>query len=816
MGRRALRARSGAVVLFLASLVCAPSLLLMASADAGPARVWFADHKTLKRIDPPTNTVAQSLSVQHQPGALAPDALDGSLWALAHKSLLKLNPAGDLVAELKLQTIAPWLNHPEHLALNPHDGSLWVAGHKGAVRLDRNGKKLAEWQSSSTLRAIALDADDSLWVLTKKELVHLTPQASVKEAVDLQARIRNHRYLAVDGLGGAIWVASAKHVLRFNLFKPTDAPQLVSTAAVSPLDDPEEPDDKDQHEAACDKDHTRIVALGAHPYFGTLWVLTGSSLRLYDRGGTYLRTLGLSAYDLGRLRALAHDALTPALWLAGKQGIARVTDNGEYVTKIGVDKEAQALGVAPFKLQPTLSLIAPADGSRTRNALSLFRLGLGAQCSSVPCTLGETYLRSFTFAADLNGQPVGSLFSINGSEAQFQPASRLPEGQNTFSAKATDLFGHSSEKVTSNFTVDTIPPRFLSIAPADGSAVTSALVTISGSVDDASASVTLLNAAGAAIGLGGPQFGFPVTLASGINVFTLVARDSAGNQASVALRLIRASALSVAVTSIAPDATVSESVLQLSGTYAGPANIGITVNGMVALTFNGEFHVNNLPLQPGWNTLTVVATTPDGQTVTKTLRIYSDRSSRIAATVEPQSGVAPLATRFVLASRLENPVQEIGVDFDGNGTVDFTTSDINAIITHSYTTPGLHRPKITVTDSAGATYSQSLVVLVYDAAQMDVLFRGIWDGMNAALTAGDVATATRHLNKSATTKYKPVFEALLPHMPEIVGSYSPLNRVSISGDIGEYAINRSYQGQRRIYLIYFLKDADGVWRLDAM
>jgi len=53
-------------------------------------------------------------------------------------------------------------------------------------------------------------------------------------------------------------------------------------------------------------------------------------------------------------------------------------------------------------------------------------------------------------------------------------------------------------------------------------------------------------------------------------------------------------------------------------------------------------------------------------------------------------------------------------------------------------------------------------------------------------------------------------------MPEIIASYSPLQRVSVQADIGEYAINRTINGQNRLFLVYFLKDADGVWRLDAM
>lgn len=99
---------------------------------------------------------------------------------------------------------------------------------------------------------------------------------------------------------------------------------------------------------------------------------------------------------------------------------------------------------------------------------------------------------------------------------------------------------------------------------------------------------------------------------------------------------------------------------------------------------------------------------------------------------------------------------------------------------------------------------------------MDQLFNGLWAGMNEALTTRDVTTAAKFLNEGAKQKYQPVFEVLAPHMPEIIASYSPLRRVSISENIGEYAINRTINGKDRIFFIYFLKDVDGVWRVDAM
>jgi hypothetical protein len=77
-------------------------------------------------------------------------------------------------------------------------------------------------------------------------------------------------------------------------------------------------------------------------------------------------------------------------------------------------------------------------------------------------------------------------------------------------------------------------------------------------------------------------------------------------------------------------------------------------------------------------------------------------------------------------------------------------------------------------------------------------------------------TALSYLTPGAQVKYGPVFDALLPHMAEIVASYSPLQQVMVSENLGEYAVTRTINGKIYLFLLYFLKDENGVWKLEAM
>jgi PAS domain-containing protein len=120
------------------------------------------------------------------------------------------------------------------------------------------------------------------------------------------------------------------------------------------------------------------------------------------------------------------------------------------------------------------------------------------------------------------------------------------------------------------------------------------------------------------------------------------------------------------------------------------------------------------------------------------------------------------------------------------------------------------------TDVFGNHTTQQIIVEARDPAQMDQMFRAIWNGMNNALIAGDKDGAMRYLNGTAQRKFGPAFDALMPFMPDIVASYSVLARSSITPGIGEYAVVRTENGQKRLYLIYFMLGADGVWRIDEM
>lgn len=772
------------------------SLLMPAAAQhsaVGPF-VWLADHKQLKRIEVPSGGIEFLALLEHEAEALALDPGDGGVWVLAQKSLLKYNAQGQVVAQVDLKRLAEKLGDPTRLALNPYDASLWVSGEKTLLHVSADGQRLDAWELANVVRDIALDQDESLWVITHTELIQISKQGAVLQNHTLIDRIKNAERLSIDGLGGLLWIANKDELFQLELSRPADPVRAVGLPQ-----------------------KTEIVALGIAPFTGNLWVATKSqNILIYDRNAALLKTVNFQAHDLGDVQSLIHEPVTSSFWLGGKKAVARYDSTGSLLARWAVEKDAHALAATVFMLSPRLTLIEPNNGDLTNNPRPAIRLGLGATCTGIPCLMPEAYTQSIVLNALLNGQSVGSSFIRTPTEAAYVPASRLPEGMNILSAQALDLFGHTSNSINATFTIDTVPPKFIVINPADGSSVTSATVTLSGKLDDLTATVSVQDGAGNVVAFGGANFSFSLQLKAGLNNFVLTARDPAGNQTTQTWR-VTYGGVSVHITAPHAGASLANGGVVVRGNFQGPSNTGITVNDQVAQVVGNQFYAN-INLDPGPNTLTAVATTPEGATASDSVSVNLNRtgSDPIQIRVEPQSGVAPLKVRFRVDNFSGQPIQQINADFNGDGINDFSAGDANAVLEHTYATPGVYFASIAVTDSQNIVTTQTVVVVVRDAGQMDDLFTNLWNGMNNALVRGDVAGAAQYLNESAKLKYVPVFETLKPHFADIVASYSPLRRVSISESIGEYAIVRRSNGQNRIYLIYFLQDADGVWRLDGM
>ena len=277
-------------------------------------------------------------------------------------------------------------------------------------------------------------------------------------------------------------------------------------------------------------------------------------------------------------------------------------------------------------------------------------------------------------------------------------------------------------------------------------------------------------------------------------------------------------AVSVAITEPTSGATIDSDRVNVRGTFIAPTNSGVTVNGRVAFTYGGRFALNELPLTAGSNTIDVVVTALDGRTATKSISVAAAASPPpLQLVADATRGFEPLTVTFTYFRASTVAITKFAIDFDGDGRDDFSTRKAPPTsIENTYTIPGLYNPQLTLLTAAGQTLRSSLSILVESEAARDDLFTGLWSSMNDALVKQNVSAALAHLNAIARQRYAPVFSDLLPDMPAIVASYSSPQRVSVTADVLEYAVNRVIDGEDQIFFVYALRDGDGVWRIDSM
>jgi hypothetical protein len=491
---------------------------------------------------------------------------------------------------------------------------------------------------------------------------------------------------------------------------------------------------------------------------------------------------------------------------AGSHSLAaRATDN-----RAGVTTSAPVnVTVTSPNNPPSVALTSPAAGAAY---MAPATVALAATASDADGSIAKV---DFLAGPTLVGTATKAPYTVAWSG--------VAPGTYALTARATDNLGTSTTSSMVTITVTANQPPTVSLtAPTSGAGFQApARIDLSATASDPDGSVakvdfyagtTLIGTATSA------PYGVAWTdVAGGSYTLTARATDNAGAVTTSAPIAVSVSAPALVITSPANGATIEGDSVTVSGTVDAPANSGVTVNGQVAAVDAAKrFHAVNVPLAPGANTISVTLSTLAGATSTQAVTVTSTGPAPVRVTASPTQGLAPLAVVFQISPADGVQITRVEVDRDGDGSIDqtFTSEPWAATITYSGT--GTIVANVRVTDAQGTVRTSAIPIVLIDAAVLDENLRAVWNGMTAALAAGDKAAAMRYLDASAQQKYGPVFEALLPNMPQIVGSFSAPQSMTVADGIGEYAVNRTINGENRIFLIYFGRNGDGVWRLGSM
>jgi hypothetical protein len=255
------------------------------------------------------------------------------------------------------------------------------------------------------------------------------------------------------------------------------------------------------------------------------------------------------------------DTAAPSISITSPEAAAQINTDSPNVTftaesgattRCQLDDGPLTACSTPFALSGlgegahTVTVEATDSAGNVATAVVAFTVDLTdptAQLTGGPAENGESADDTPTFSFTSN-EPGTFECSIDGSA--FAPCTSpftlpsLGDGAHTFTVRAVDESGNSSNEITRSWTVDTLAPDAPSIdGPADGAAVADSTPTVSGDAGSAEAGSTItIYIDGAMSGTttadpdGSWSYTVPTALADNTFAFTATATDAAGNDSA--------------------------------------------------------------------------------------------------------------------------------------------------------------------------------------------------------------------------------------------------------------------------------------------
>lgn len=388
----------------------------------------------------------------------------------------------------------------------------------------------------------------------------------------------------------------------------------------------------------------------------------------------YLNGAAVTTFDFGR-----NGAVTASITLKDGENTLRVTARNSAGSDEKTVKVRYAKPVAVPK--PTVTITAPADGSEVKTAAST----LSAKVTNVTAKSDVSVY--------LNGAAVSSFDYARGG--QISAAVTLKEGENTLRVTARNSSGTDEKTVKVRYSkpVSVPKPTVTITAPADGSEVKDAAVTlnakVTGVTNKSDISVYLNGASVTTFDftLRGGLVTAPVTLKEGENTLRVTARNSAGtDEKTVKVRYAKpapAPKPTVVFTSPTKPVTVTKNGYQFVAKITNVKDLSevkVYLNGSIVrrgLNYNDRLKelTYNATLVAGKNTLKITADNGAGS-AEATAEVTFTANNGPLPEVDIQSASQPTADPFnpnvaktSVVANLKNVTDKNQISITSNGKV---------------------------------------------------------------------------------------------------------------------------------------------------
>ena len=246
-------------------------------------------------------------------------------------------------------------------------------------------------------------------------------------------------------------------------------------------------------------------------------------------------------------------------------------------------------------------------------------------------------------------------------------------------------------------------------------------------------------------------------------------------------------------------------------TNATAYEIGITVNGVLAMIYNNQFVANHVPLDEGENTITATATDTEGNTAAASINVNAlTTGDYIKITADTESGISPLETTL----RVEGSVSftESSLTHTGPGEVQVLENPGPEEYRVQMTTPGIYY-FIAEIEYQGEIYADTVAIQVLSEEELDALLRAKWNGMRQGLAQNDIDSAVSYFAESSKENYREMFTILSDNLTQIEQELSDIQFIGVTKNSVEYDIRITRDGDEYSFHLLFARDEDGLWKI---
>jgi len=245
--------------------------------------------------------------------------------------------------------------------------------------------------------------------------------------------------------------------------------------------------------------------------------------------------------------------------------------------------------------------------------------------------------------------------------------------------------------------------------------------------------------------------------------------------------------------------------------------IGVNVNGIVAMVEGNHFVANHVPLYEGENIIFATAVDTFDHMATASIAVTAEPpTDHITVTADPESGVSPMETTLRIEASLS--FANSSLTYTGPGIVNIIANPDPSEYRVKMTTPGLYTFTVEVMDDQSNTYTDTVTVLVIHAEILDSTLRETWSKLKTALISGDIHEALKNHHGAFKDRFESIYTLVGVSISDLAQQMQDIELVFAEGSRAKYAIPRNHEIGGQIvtvdYFIYFSKDGTGLWKIE--